>query len=252
MTLCDYRLIGETIGGKGFSELGDEMRKPSSLPLKVGSAFVSMVVMPLIVLNLFSVIVGGIWLAIIGQWWTIGQGLVFGFVMPWIYAIVILPSLGLSALAVKAADRGNKPYVVILSFIVSMFNYILIAIWGFLIFSFFARSIGSNSYVPYLLWIYSTTMAPLGFMASKEPPDSTGTSIGLFFAQLNFIALTILWFLSARWYVVSVTIASLIIAFSLIIAVSAASMMSTETMIEKGNWEERNEEEGEDEKGYLK
>ena len=41
-------------------------------------------------------------------------------------------------------------------------------------------------------------MAPLAFMASKEPPDSTGTSLGLMLAVVAYALLLILHFLGAE------------------------------------------------------
>lgn len=223
------------------------MRKPLGLAIKVGSAFVSVILTPLIILNFFSGIAGGIWLAIIGQWWTIGLGFLFGFLMPYIYAVVSLPGLGLGILAVRAGETGNKLPAAILGFMASVFHYVVIAIWCFFIFSYFAESIGTNSPIPYLLWIHSTTMAPLGWMASKEPPENTGTSIALVFAQLNFFALAILWLLSVQFGVVMVTITCLIIAFSLTITILTISMMSTQSVTEEEMWRDEKEwEEGEE------
>jgi hypothetical protein len=184
----------------------------------VGSAFATMILMPLIILNIFSGIVGGIWLAIIGQWKLIVAGLVLSFVMPWIYSIVSLPAMGLGMLASSAGERGYKISAFILISLASIYNYALLAGWTLLVLLFFIRNIESGSFVPYLLGGYATAMSPLGYMASKEPPDSTGTSLGFLLAEICFIVLAVLWILSVPFKSTIIIISSLVIVFALVVS----------------------------------
>ena len=55
-----------------------------------------------IVLNTFGGIVAGIWLALRGDWGSIGIGLVLLVVAPFILGIALLPSLALAAGAIAA------------------------------------------------------------------------------------------------------------------------------------------------------
>ena len=200
---------------------------------KVGSAVMSIIMTALIALNFFSGIIAGIWLAIIGDWGSIGLGFLFGFVMPYAFAIASLPSMGLALLLGLVAEKGSKIFTALLGFLSSAYNNILIAIWAFYVFGFFIGQIESSSYIPYLLWGYSTVMAPLAYMASKEPPDSYGTSLGLLFAQVCFLVLVILWFLGAYLQTVIIAVSCIILAFSLFAVFMALSMMSTETMVQE-------------------
>jgi len=209
------------------------MKMSSGLTTEIGSAFLSIIVMPLIILNIFSGIVGGIWLAIIGQWKLIIAGLLLSIVMPYIYAIVSLPGIGLSVVAVSAGEKGSKLGVLILSFLSSIYDYALLSVWSLFVLLFFIQRMESGSFIPYLLWAYSTVMAPLGFMASKEPPDSTGTSLGLFFVEICFIVLAILWILSIPFNSTILIISCLVIVFSLIVSILAVSTVSAYSPIEE-------------------
>lgn len=55
-------------------------RSVSSAAIAVGSTIISLIVSILIIFNFFSGIVGGIWLAIKGEWGSIGLGFLLGFV----------------------------------------------------------------------------------------------------------------------------------------------------------------------------
>jgi len=188
--------------------------------------------MPLIILNIFSGIAGGIWLIIIGQWKLIVAGLIFSSIMPWIYAIINLPEIGLGFLAASAWEKGSKLNFSILGFLGSIYNYAVLSIWSLFVLLFIIQRIESGNFVPYFLWAYSTIMAPLGYMASKEPPDSTGTSMGLFFTEIYFIVLAILWILSIPFKSIILITSCLIIFFSLIVIIIAVSEMSPYSPIE--------------------
>lgn len=205
----------------------------SGLTTEIGSAFLSIIMMPLIILNIFSGIVGGIWLAIIGQWKLIGAGLLLSVAMPFFYSIVNLPGIGLGVLAVSAGKKGSKVGFSILAFLASIYNYALLSVWSASVLLFIIQRMESGSFIPYLLWAYSTVMAPLGYMASKEPPDSTGTSMGLFFAEICFIVLAILWIISIPFNSTRLITACLVIVFSLTVTILSVSEMSAYSTIEE-------------------
>ena len=58
-------------------------------------------------------------------------------------------------------------------------------------------------------------MAPLGYMAKGEGPDSTGTSLGLVFAEISFLVLASLWYFDAYFDTLRVTFLCLVLAFSI-------------------------------------
>jgi len=71
----------------------------------IGTATISVIATIVIILNFFSGIVGGIWLAILGHWGSIAIGFGLGFAMPWIYTLVSLPAMGLGVVVVFFAER---------------------------------------------------------------------------------------------------------------------------------------------------
>jgi|GEM_PF-1076471 len=198
-------------------------RSVSSVAIAVGSTIISLIVTILIIFNFFSGIVGGIWLAIRGEWGSIALGFILGFVMPWAWTLASLPSMGFAFIAALVAEKGSRAFTAIFGFLGSVYSNILVSLWVFYVFGLFIGRASSNTYVPYLLWSYSTIMAPLSYMARQEPPDSIGTSLGLLFAQLSFVLCSVFWFFGTNPSTVVLTFLCLILAFTLFVVILAVA-----------------------------
>lgn len=209
-----------------------EQTNPSlNLIVTVGTATISFIATIVMILNLFYGIVGGIWLAILGHWGSIGIGLGLGIAMPWIYAIASLPTMGLSFVFTYFAKKGSKTFTGISGFLTSIYHNALLAMWVIWVFSFFMGMADSKSFIPYLLWGYSTMMAPLSYMASKEPPDSMGTILGVFFAQLCYLIWVLFSFFGKNlipWLYAIITVGVLLSLFATVVAI--AQMVEEEKM----------------------
>ena len=112
----------------------------------------------------------------------------------------------------------------IMGFLTALYNYAILSIWVLLIFVYCITQRGDNYWVPYAIWAYSTILAPLAFMASKEPPDSVGTTLGLFFAMVSVIFLVVVWHLGFSLKSSIILIASLAALFALCTGVLVAAM----------------------------
>lgn len=145
----------------------------------------------LVLLNFLSGIVGGIWLAFSGGLSLVIFGIVLSFIMPFGYAILILPQMGALGIFIKLQEKGYRSIGTLIGFLASFYGNLVLVVWTIFVFDSFVASQQFNI-IALLLWGYSTVMAPLSYMASKEASDSIGTSLGLLLAQLCFIALTIL------------------------------------------------------------
>lgn len=199
----------------------------------VGTATISFIATIVMILNFFSGIVGGIWLGILGHWGSIGIGFGLGFAMPWIYSLASLPAMGLGVVLAFFAERGSKTFTGILGFLTSIYNNALLAVWVIWVFGFFMGRAEAKSFIPYLLWGYSTMMAPLSYMASKEPPDSMGTTLGVFFAQLCYLIWVLFFFFGKTFLPWLYTIIVVGVLFSLFAIVLAIAQMVEEERMKK-------------------
>jgi len=76
--------------------------------------------------------------------------------------------------------------------------------------------------IPHLLWGYATMMAPLSYMASKEDPDSTGTTMAVFFAQICYFIYVLFYFFGQQfiyWLSAMIVFGVLFSVYSIIILV---------------------------------
>ena len=187
--------------------------KKESFISKAPKTAIELVVAILVGVNFFSGIVGGIWLAFSGGLSLVFYGIVLSIIMPWGYTLATLPQMGLAAPLANFVEKGNKLVVGILGFIISVYGNFILAIWSIFVFESLIKN-QPQPFIPLLLWGYSTVMAPLSYMASKESPDSTGTSMGLLFAQLSFILLTVLFLFNGYDSARNIALSILILFFS--------------------------------------
>lgn len=141
------------------------------------------------IFNFLSGFVSGIWLAIIGDWAYIIFGIIIGFLMPYAYTLASLLLLPLYVLAVKLTEKKYRTLTLIVSFVTSLLSNTILFLWVIYVYKFISGNATSVNYIPMLIWGYSITLGPLGYMAKNEPDDSTGTALGILFAMLAYIVL---------------------------------------------------------------
>lgn len=151
-------------------------------------------------LNYVSGSVSGAWLLFLGEWRTLVLGLLMACLMPPIFAFVSLPGMGIGMLGNLAAERGWKGIAGFLGLLFAFVQLAQVVGWVVLTFVVFLVRIKGHSPIPFLLWGYSTALAPLGYMASKDSPDdSPGTGMALVIGQISYLTLAALWYFEASF-----------------------------------------------------
>jgi len=143
--------------------------------------------LPIMILNFAGGIVGGIWLAFLGEWRLIGIGLVLLFVSNWILSIFMIPSMIISSIGMKFYGK-NKFLVLFFGYISQLYiNVLIIAtcVFAFLICSSFYNGSTYLGYIPYLLWSWGMALGPWQFFASKEP-NNEFSAITVFIASIFY------------------------------------------------------------------
>ena len=149
-----------------------------------------------LMLNMWGGVVGGVWLAVLGEWLLIVYGVLLIIVMPWAWTIANLPGMwlaGLGFILIERSATSSRSFVALVGFVIAAWGAGLDVLWVYFVFVEFSAQIDQESAIPYLLWGYSTTMAPLGFMASKEQPATIGLSLGVLLAALAYGVLVFLY-----------------------------------------------------------
>lgn len=172
---------------------------------------------PIMILNMFSAIVGGIWLAFIGEWRLIGIGIFLMITSHWILTLLMLPGIGLTAL-MGAFSNPKNVFVYIIGYFSNLYLNILISVWCILSFIICTNFYGAEyqseiSYelLPYLLWSWSMALSPWQYFANYER-DNEYTM-----ATTYIVSVFYLLFLVSTFTVNSLPVLTLLIHFSAVL-----------------------------------
>lgn len=149
---------------------------------------VEMLTVPILLLNAIGGIVGGVWLAIAGEWRLIGVGLLLLVTAPWTLSILMLLSMPIAGIAVYLYSKKN-PLGHIFGFLAQFYTNLLILGTCLLAFLFCSRFYSGTSvigYLPYLLWSWGMALGPWQFFASKEP-NNEFTAMSQFSASVFYL-----------------------------------------------------------------
>jgi len=125
---------------------------------------------PLIIMNIGSSIIGGFWLAILGQWKLIGIGVGILFTSQWIISIFMIPAMPIGAIAAYFYNK-NSIMAPIFAYISQLYiNLLIVASCGlalFVCFFSYKGEFGLGS-IPYLLWSWTMALGGWQYLASKD------------------------------------------------------------------------------------
>ena len=128
-----------------------------------------MLAVPLAILNIFGGIVAGIWLAILGDWGSIGYGLLGLVIAHLVLALAMMPGLLLAAPGMVLYSKSGMRWLSYPFLLASsLYNVVLISAWCVFILWFFLNRADESSYIPLVIWAYGAAIGPLSYMASKE------------------------------------------------------------------------------------
>lgn len=151
-------------------------------------AIISLVSLPLMILNLFGGIVAGIWLIVLGHWVQFGLGIGILIGGSTLLGLIIMPSIPFEMGGMALMKKGRAFLGMPLILAGGLWIYFVIYMWcGFT----FATMVGmaEGHMVPSALWGYANAVGPWGYMASKGAKEETGSMLSVFAAQLGCVAM---------------------------------------------------------------
>ncbi len=184
-----------------------------------GATLISLTV-PIMILNIFGGIVSGIWLAILGEWGEIIQGIGLIVFSGLLISFALMPGLLFAGPAIIAMERGKKILGTFLGFLSVLYTYALITIWSIWIMRLFVSSSTESSIIPLLIWSYGVALAPWMWLAQKDQ-QAGGNEFSIFatfFAQISYILAMIMFFLGA-------TLSTIAMTFAVIMLIAAILQM---------------------------
>jgi len=145
--------------------------------------------LPIVVLNFFGFVVSGVWLLVIGQWSTVGVGLIIAVFAPFALGFALLPGMIIGSPGIYFANRGVTIGVYFFGFLSSVYTYALISAWCGGVTFYFLRDAPARTFWPLLIWSYGVATSPWSYMAQKD--QSVAAFLGAFFAQVAFIVMMV-------------------------------------------------------------
>jgi len=189
--------------------------EPSSLVsfIKVLTAIMAGLAAPLMILNFFGGIVSGIWLAILGDWHVIIQGVIFLIFSSFAISFALMPSLLFAAPAALAIQKGKNVLGIILSVPALLYTVALITAWCLWVFWLFSSSADGHNLIPLLIWSYGVAISPWSWLAQKESQGGGGEAaiFVTFFAEIACVATIILFLFGINLTTIGVIFASIMV-----------------------------------------
>lgn len=166
--------------------------------------------LPLIILNMGSGIIGGIWLAFLGEWQLIGIGVFLLFTARWLISLLLMVSLPLAAAAAHFYNKNNTIFL-LFGFLSQLYTNLLIVgtcVLAFVICTSPIKVDVGVYWIPYLLWSWGMALGVWQFFASKEP-DNEFSAITLFCASILYLLFLVSIFIGPLFMLVVLAISGL-------------------------------------------
>jgi len=156
---------------------------------------ISVLLVPIFVLNILGDIVAGIWLAILRDWEALWIGILAIFASHFPLSLLLMVGMLFALPAQYFIKKKNKSGILVCSFFSLSYTLALITIWSLMVLWFFISSATSQNIIPRLLWSYGTAMSPWMFFAQKDQQGEDGNEysmISLLFAEVAYISAMIM------------------------------------------------------------
>jgi hypothetical protein len=203
--------------------------------MKALTGLMTALAIPIMILNILGGIVAGIWLAILGQWGTIGAGILIFFVSTWLLGFVIMPSMLLVASAALCEERGKTFGFISFVALGNLYVLAVITIWCCCILFLFVRDATESSIIPRLLWSYGLATGPWAYMAGKDAEGGGGfaSMLGTFLGQLAYITIMILVLFTSIALLTAIKVFAGFMAVALVIQITFAILIQKELKASK-------------------
>ena len=181
---------GSPSGGIFVSQiLGLIKKSRSTINMKT---LLSLVSLPIMLLNFAGGIVAGIWLIIQGHWGLPILAILISIGVTWIISIFLAPTILLAMPMTAIIEKRKFGFIYLLGGVSSLWTYAVMTAWCVGAFIVIISNWDGGSIWPYVLLGYSLATGPWTYMASKEGSNGVdATSIGTFFICLGSLAMLI-------------------------------------------------------------
>ncbi len=136
-----------------------------------------------------AAIVGGIWLAITGDWWAIGYGILALVASQFAVSILLIPAIAIGTGGAALVESGRIGAARLVLGASSLYTAALMGVWSFVVTAFFLGHARHASLFPMLLWAYAASTGPWAFLAAKDQQQGGNeySALGVLFLEVGYI-----------------------------------------------------------------
>ena len=162
--------------------------------MKAFIVLLTLLSIPIALMNFFGGIISVIWLASLGEWRIMGIGLLIGLFGTFFISVALMPTLLFALPSAKLIERGNIPIGVTLAIPSTLYTAAVMAGWCYLVFKFAFGLAAERHSIPILLWSYGVATGPWTYMAFKEDRGSASgaSTMYAFFISIACLLMVLL------------------------------------------------------------
>jgi hypothetical protein len=189
------------------------------------SRIITVLLVPLGIMNLLGGLISGIWLAFLGHWGLIGYGFLIIAFASFGIGFAMMPSLLFAVPAMSLIEKGNNFFGYIFLLLSSLYTYGILTLWCILILTYYMNQVDNDSIIPVLIWSYGVATGPIGFIAQKERNEYS--VIATFFIKIAYFISII------SIYFIGLTFLNLLIIFGITMSIGLLIQFTLAMLMEK-------------------
>lgn len=188
----------------------------------------SVLAVPLGILNIFGGIISGIWLAILGEWGLIGYGILALLGSGMGLGLAMAPALIFAAPTAAMLEKGNKVGVYFFVLLSTIYTVGILTAWCILVLVYYIKHADADSIIPVLIWSYGIATGPIVWLAQKDLQSGNEYAmVTTIFIEVAYI-LTILAIL-----LVGVSLLNVLALFGVVMSIGLIVQFSVAYLAEK-------------------
>jgi len=156
-------------------------------------SFITLLGIPIMMMNLLGGFVSGIWLAILGEWKAIGLGFLSIFCATFILGFALMPSLMFAVPAAKVIEKGKIGLGMVLGMPAALYTVGVMIAWCYAVFRGFDGMADDSSRIPMLIWSYGVATVPWAHMKESQGGDGFNPSaIHTLFISIGYLLMIVM------------------------------------------------------------
>jgi hypothetical protein len=136
-------------------------------------------------------ITAALWLAVLGEWKSLGIGLCAIVLAPFLLRLLNIPGLAFGAPGARLLRHRRPNLAFPLVLLAQLYTHLVVSVWALAVFFTAEPLIDDTNFWPMLLWSNAIAIGPGSYMAPQkgQAGGGSGELITVFFAQIAYFVM---------------------------------------------------------------